>query len=92
MKTIKFIALAAIALAGFTTASAEDKIEGSVSADVVSRYIWRGQALGDAAIQPSAELAYKGFRSAHGATSDSLTSTTTRSLTSPCHTPRKVSQ
>lgn len=61
MKTIKFIALAAIALAGFTTASAEDKIEGSVSADLVSRYIWRGQALGDAAIQPSAELSYKGL-------------------------------
>lgn len=40
---------------------AEDKVEGSVSADVVSRYIWRGQVLGDAAIQPTAGLSYKGF-------------------------------
>lgn len=43
------------------TVNAQDKVEGSVSADIVSRYIWRGQALGDAAVQPGASLAYKGF-------------------------------
>ena len=43
------------------TANAQDKVEGSVSADVVSRYVWRGQALGDAAVQPSASLSYKGL-------------------------------
>lgn len=32
-----------------------------MSIDVVSRYIWRGETLGDAALQPYAELSYKGF-------------------------------
>jgi len=37
-------------------AKAEDKIEGTVGADVVTRYIWRGQALGDAAVQRAARV------------------------------------
>ena len=40
---------------------AQDKIEASVGADLVSGYIWRGQDLGGVSIQPSAEIAYKGF-------------------------------
>ena len=43
------------------TAYAQDKIEGTVGADVVSHYVWRGQSLGDAAIQPTAGLTYKGL-------------------------------
>lgn len=59
MKHIIATALALLAIA--TGATAQDKVEGSAGADVVTRYIWRGQALGDAAVQPSASLSYKGF-------------------------------
>lgn len=59
MKHIITSAMALLAIA--TTATAQDKVEGTVGADVVSRYVWRGQALGDAAIQPTAGLAYKGL-------------------------------
>ena len=40
---------------------AQDKVEASVGADLVSGYIWRGQDLGNVSIQPSLSLAYKGF-------------------------------
>lgn len=42
-------------------AEAQDKVEATVGADVVSGYVWRGQDLGDAAVQPSASVTYKGF-------------------------------
>lgn len=44
-----------------STANAQDKVEGNISADVVSRYVWRGTSLSDAAIQPTAGLSYKGI-------------------------------
>lgn len=40
--------------------TAQDKIEGTVQADLVSQYIWRGQDLGDVSLQPTLGLAYKG--------------------------------
>lgn len=43
------------------TANAQDNVEASVSADVVSKYVWRGQDLGSAAIQPTAGISYKGL-------------------------------
>lgn len=43
------------------TAKAQDKVEASVGADLVSGYIWRGQDLGGVSLQPSASIAYKGF-------------------------------
>ena len=43
------------------TAKAQDKVEASVGADLVSGYIWRGQDLGGISIQPSASISYKGF-------------------------------
>lgn len=61
MRIIKVLTLAAVAMMNFSAANAQDKVEGSVSADVVSRYVWRGQVLGDAAVQPSASLSYKGL-------------------------------
>ncbi len=61
MKNAKITALALLGAMSVATANAQDKVEGAVSADVVSRYVWRGQALGDAAIQPSASLSYKGL-------------------------------
>ena len=40
---------------------AQDKVEASVGADLVSGYIWRGQDLGNVSIQPAASIAYQGF-------------------------------
>lgn len=40
---------------------AQDKFEASVGADLVSNYIWRGQDLGSASIQPALSLSYKGI-------------------------------
>ncbi|MCH5174617.1 MAG: hypothetical protein J1F40_01875 [Prevotellaceae bacterium] len=42
-------------------ANAQDKVEATVGADLVSNYIWRGQDMGSAAIQPSVGVAYKGL-------------------------------
>lgn len=41
--------------------SAQEKVEARVGADVVSNYIWRGQDLGAAAVQPSMKISYKGL-------------------------------
>ena len=43
------------------TAKAQDKVEASVSADLVSGYIWRGQDLGGVSLQPGMSVGYKGF-------------------------------
>lgn len=43
------------------TAKAQDKVEASVGADLVSGYIWRGQDLGGVSLQPSLSVGYKGF-------------------------------
>lgn len=63
MKT-RIVKLGVIALLStvmpFTT-KAQDKVEASVGADIVSGYIWRGQDLGGVSLQPSASIAYKGF-------------------------------
>jgi hypothetical protein len=37
------------------------EIETTISGDIVSSYIWRGQDLGSAAIQPTLGIAYKGL-------------------------------
>lgn len=39
----------------------DNKVETSVSADIVSGYIWRGQDLGNVSIQPSLGVAYGGL-------------------------------
>lgn len=57
----KFGALIIGMMALTTVVNAQDNVEAEVSADVVSKYIWRGQALGHAAIQPSASVSYKGL-------------------------------
>ncbi len=54
-------AVLVIALATSTTAKAANEFEASVGADVVNSYIWRGQDLGSAAIQPSLELGWNGL-------------------------------
>ena len=40
---------------------AQDKLDASVGADVVSAYEWRGTDLGGAAVQPSASISYGGL-------------------------------
>lgn len=42
-------------------ALAQDSVEAEAGADVVSSYIWRGQDLGNAAVQPSLGISYKGI-------------------------------
>ena len=50
------------ALCGFMLpAAAQDKIESTVQADIVSQYVWRGQDLGDVSLQPTLGLSYKGL-------------------------------
>ncbi len=55
------LALAATMALSVTGAMAQDKLEGTIGADIVSRYYWRGQALGDGAIQPTLGLSWKGL-------------------------------
>jgi len=43
------------------TAHAEDGVETTVAADVVSQYIWRGQDLGNVSLQPTLGVGYKGL-------------------------------
>lgn len=40
---------------------AQDTVETTVAADFVNQYIWRGQELGNTAIQPTLGVAYKGL-------------------------------
>ena len=58
---LSVIAVALLSMAMPFTAKAQDKVEASVGADLVSGYIWRGQDLGGVSIQPSLSVAYKGF-------------------------------
>ena len=61
MKKVKRIFLAGLLLVGATAAWAQDEIETTVSGDVVSSYIWRGQDLGDVSLQPTLGVSYKGL-------------------------------
>ena len=57
------VIIVALLLTGFAPSEmlAQDKVEASVGADLVSGYIWRGQDLGGVSIQPTLGIAYKGF-------------------------------
>lgn len=61
MKKFMVTALALVGMMSAGTANAQDTVETTVSADVVSNYIWRGQRLGESAIQPTLGVAYKGL-------------------------------
>ena len=43
------------------TAFAQEKVETTIAADVVSQYIWRGQDLGNVSLQPTLGVNYKGL-------------------------------
>lgn len=59
-RLVKCIAVVA-ALIAPTFASAQDKVETTLQADIVSSYIWRGQNPGSAAVQPTLGIAWKGL-------------------------------
>jgi hypothetical protein len=60
MEKVKGLVLMAI-VATAMPATAQDKVEGTIAADVVNQYIWRGQDLGDVSFQPTLGIAYKGL-------------------------------
>ena len=58
---MKKIVLLAMGMVMSMTTLAQDEVETTVAADVVSSYIWRGQDLGSTAIQPTLGIGYKGL-------------------------------
>jgi len=62
MKDFKMKGIAAVAAMALAAPTyAQDTVEGTIAADVVNQYIWRGQDLGDVAVQPTLGVAYKGL-------------------------------
>ncbi len=61
MKDFRRFGFVAIMLMTAATMTAQDKVEATVSADVVNRYIWRGTDCGEASLQPTLGVAYKGL-------------------------------
>lgn len=59
-RLVKSIALMAAAIAP-SVANAQDTVETTLQADIVSSYIWRGQNLGSGALQPTLGIGYKGL-------------------------------
>lgn len=58
MKKLFALALAAIT---FMPVSAQDKVTATVSADLVTRYMWRGIDMAGVSIQPELNLAWQGL-------------------------------
>ncbi len=59
IKTTCATALCLTALA--TPVCAQDKVETTIAADIVSQYYWRGQDLGAISLQPTLGIGYKGL-------------------------------
>ena len=77
LTVMKKIVLFALGMAMSMTTFAQDEVETTISADVVSSYIWRGQELGSVALQPTLGVGYKGL---------SLTAWGSTGLTNPADT------
>ena len=60
-KSMKKIIVFAMMLVAGATAIAQEKVETTISGDIVSNYIWRGQDLGDVSLQPTLGIGYKGL-------------------------------
>lgn len=60
-KIVGTVAMLGMALAATMDAKAQKQVEASIGADLVSGYVWRGQDLGNAAIQPSLSIGWQGF-------------------------------
>ena len=50
---MKKVVLFAVGMVLGSTTLAQEEIDTSVKADFVNEYIWRGQKLGDVAVQPT---------------------------------------
>ncbi|MCR5820170.1 MAG: hypothetical protein K6F94_04390 [Bacteroidaceae bacterium] len=50
-----------MAASAIFTAKAQDKVEANIGAGFVNQYIWRGLDVGDASLQPTVGVAYKGI-------------------------------
>lgn len=62
MKNIfRLYVITAISLFVAIAAEAQDRAETTISADLVSQYIWRGQDLGSTSLQPTLGIGYKGL-------------------------------
>ncbi len=59
LMTVTLLSCIAMMIPGVT--KAQDKLEASVGADIVSEYVWRGQDCGNVSIQPSLGISYKGL-------------------------------
>ena len=55
------MSLALLGAMSVSVAKAQDEVEVSVAADLVTNYIWRGQKLGEGSIQPTLGIGYKGL-------------------------------
>ena len=58
---MKKIVLLAMGIGMSITTLAQNKVETTIAADFVSSYIWRGQDLGSAAVQPTLGVGFKGL-------------------------------
>ena len=59
---VKGLLLTAMLLCGTSVMEAQDeKVTTTLSADVVSQYIWRGQDLGNVSLQPTLGIGWKGL-------------------------------
>ena len=58
---VKGLFLTGLLLFGATAVEAQDEVETTISGDVVSSYIWRGQDLGNVSLQPTLGIGYKGL-------------------------------
>lgn len=57
---IRLILLIVICQLSISLCCAQNRPEATLQVDLVSRYMWRGQQLSGAALQPTAELSWKG--------------------------------
>ncbi|MBO5579184.1 MAG: hypothetical protein J5952_02010 [Prevotella sp.] len=55
------LVLTILMLCVFCPVQAQDKVEGSLQADFVSSYVWRGLRLGHVGVQPELSVGWKGF-------------------------------
>ncbi len=58
---MKKIVIIAMGLVMSMTTFAQDEVETTISGDIVSSYIWRGQDLGNVSLQPTLGVGYKGL-------------------------------
>ena len=61
MKRVKRLGMLVMMMAATMTVGAQDNVAATVSADVVNQYIWRGTQCGEASIQPTLGVSYKGL-------------------------------